>query len=113
MKKLPEASVFEIALLLFAFRSRYRVEGDSMLPLLEHGDEVLVHEGAGIEVGDIVIARHPHDEKIEMVKRVAGSFDNGKYFSLLGDNPPESTDSREFGLVEKRLIIGKVECLLK
>jgi nickel-type superoxide dismutase maturation protease len=111
MKKLPKASIFQIGLLLFAFRIRYRVEGDSMLPLLEDGDEVLVNEGAKIEVGDIVIARHPHHKDIEMVKRVAGIYDK-KFYSLLGDNPPESSDSRHFGLVEGKLIIGKVESRL-
>jgi len=111
MEELPEASFLEIALLLFDFRMRYRIEGESMLPLLKEGDEVLVNVGVRAGVGDIVIARHPHNEKIEMVKRVAGIYD-GKYYSLLGDNPEESTDSREFGLVEERLIIGRVEARL-
>ncbi|NNE99076.1 MAG: nickel-type superoxide dismutase maturation protease [Pyrinomonadaceae bacterium] len=94
-------------MLLFAFRSRYRVEGDSMLPLLEDGDEVLVNRRADIREGDIVIARHPHEDSIEMIKRVAGIYDE-RFYSLLGDNPPESSDSREFGLVEEKLIIGRV-----
>ena len=111
MENLPKASFYQIALLLFDYRTRYRVEGDSMLPMLKNGDEVLVNEGVKIEIGDIVIARHPHDEKIEMIKRVAGIYDK-KFYSLLGDNPPESSDSRHFGLVEEKNIIGKVESRL-
>ena len=111
MKKLPKAGIFEEFRLLFGFGYRYMIEGESMLPLLKEGDEVLVSKGVSINVGDIVIAKHPQNNKIEMVKRVAGIYD-GTYYSLLGDNPTESSDSREFGLVEEKLIIGRVDFLL-
>ena len=112
MSEIPEASIIEIGLLLFGLRSRYRVEGDSMLPLLENGEVVLVKKGVDVNEDDVVIAQHPHHEEIEMVKRIAGIHDK-KFYSLLGDNPEESSDSREFGLVEEKLIIGKVVCKLR
>ncbi len=83
-----------------------------MLPLLEDGDEVLVNKGVGVTEGDIVIAEHPQHEGIEMVKRVSGIHDE-KFYSLLGDNPAESSDSREFGLVEEELIVGRVDSRLR
>lgn len=83
-----------------------------MLPLLEDGDEVLVKKGVKVCEGEIVIARHPRTASIQMVKRVAGIYDK-KFYSLLGDNPEESSDSREFGLVEEKLIIGRVESRLR
>lgn len=107
MKKLPEASYFDIVLLLFAYRTRYRVEGDSMLPLLEKGDQVLVDENAKVKVGDIVIAEHPFKENVEMVKRIKEIDKEGRYF-LIGDNADESTDSRTFGSVSIQYIKGKV-----
>lgn len=112
MNELRDANFIDIALLLFDYLVRYRVEGDSMLPLLGHGEQVLVDENARIKIGDIVIAAHPFKKNVEMIKRVAQTDENGNYF-LLGDNPNESTDSRSFGFVKKSGILGKVKCRLK
>jgi nickel-type superoxide dismutase maturation protease len=107
MNKLPKVGLIETALLLFDFRTRYRVEGDSMMPLLKHGDQVTVDESAELDAGDIVIARHPFIKGVEMVKRIKEIDENGKYF-LVGDNPDESTDSRTFGAISVECIKGKV-----
>lgn len=102
----------ELLLLFIGRRSRYHVEGDSMLPILADGDEVLVNSYSSIDVGDIVIAKNPQDEDITIIKRVAGRYDRD-CFSLLGDNPEESIDSRHFGLVEKPLLVGRVVARLE
>lgn len=112
MNEVPEAGFIDIALLLFDYRVRYRVEGDSMLPVLKAGDQLVVDEHAGVGVGDIVIAQHPFMNSVEMVKRIAQIDERGRFF-LLGDNPAESTDSRTFGAVSIEYIKGKVISRLK
>ncbi len=107
MKKLPKATIFEIALLLFNYRTRYRVEGDSMTPSLMPGDQVLIDGNAEIAAGDIVVARHPFKKNLEMIKRVSEIDADEKYF-LISDNPAGSSDSRSFGPVPRGGIIGKV-----
>jgi nickel-type superoxide dismutase maturation protease len=83
-----------------------------MLPLLKPGDEVLVnpraYRGTAPRPGDIVVARHPFQPELKMIKRVSAVLDNGHY-QLQGDNPAESNDSRMFGPVTGRHILGRVE----
>jgi len=78
-----------------------------MQPLLEPNDEVLVNPSAAIQVGDIVIARHPHRTDVHLVKRVI-DFGEGGALRLVGDNPDESTDSRTLGNVPRVLVVGVV-----
>ena len=107
MKNIPPAGLFQKLLLLLDLRVRYRIEGDSMAPVLRDGDDVIVDGKAPVNIGDVVIARHPFRESVEMAKRVTGIDANGKFF-LVGDNADESTDSRTFGPVSGGLILGKV-----
>lgn len=107
MKKLPEASIFEVGLIFLGKRFKYIVEGNSMSPLLKDGDKVLVDRNAEINVGDIVIAKHPLERNSEIMKRVERINDHGHYF-LVGDNLADSTDSRDYGAVAKEYIKGKV-----
>lgn len=104
---MPKAGVFQRILLAFGWRVRYRIEGDSMLPVLADGDEVLAEETSRIRIGDIVISEHPFKKSVEMVKRVTAVDANEKFF-LVGDNADESTDSRNFGPVSIECIKGKV-----
>src|SRR5262245_33228166 len=112
MKNLPRASLFEIALVFFGSRHKYICEGKSMHPTLGDGEVVLVDREAKIEVGDIVVARHPEQQNSEVVKRVERINYRGHYF-LLGDNLEESNDSRHFGAVTKEYLRGKVVARLK
>jgi nickel-type superoxide dismutase maturation protease len=108
--ELKTCGVFGLLLLLLRRRRRFRVSGESMAPLLNPGDEVLIDPGAYRESpprpGDIVVARHPFRTDIQIVKRVATV--SGAQCSLAGDNPNESSDSRTFGEVPLEQIIGKV-----
>ena len=112
MQKLPKAGWLETVLLLFDYRTRYRIEGDSMAPTLMPGDQVSVDRKAEIAAGDIVVARHPFKKNVTMIKRVREVEENGLYF-LISDNSEGSTDSRSFGSVSKKLIMGKVVATLK
>jgi nickel-type superoxide dismutase maturation protease len=99
-------------LLYFAGRRiAFLVEGDSMAPTLKDGDTVLVDPRADINVGDIVLADHPYRSSVTILKRVAGIEADGGV-TLVGDNEVASTDSRTFGPVSIKSIIGRVECRL-
>ena len=58
-------------------------------------------------IGDIVVASHPKIKNKLIIKRIHKIYQNK--FDLRGDNLLSSTDSREFGLIELDLIIGKVD----
>jgi nickel-type superoxide dismutase maturation protease len=107
MNDLPNASFFEKALVLLGSRHKYICEGRSMNPTLKDGEVVLVDREAEIEVGDVVVAKHPVEQNSEVVKRVARINDRGHYF-LIGDNPDDSVDSRHYGAVTREYIKGKV-----
>jgi len=88
-----------------------RVSGNSMLPLLKPGEEILIdlqaYQNTHLQIGDLVIARHPQKPELKMVKRVISVLENGDCL-LQGDNPQESTDSRVFGAVKIDYILGRV-----
>jgi nickel-type superoxide dismutase maturation protease len=107
MNDLPEASLYEKALVFLGSRHKYICEGRSMNPTLKDGEVVLVDREAKIEVGDIVVAGHPIEHGSEVVKRVLRINEHGHYF-LMGDNPDDSIDSRDYGAVTLEYIKGKV-----
>jgi len=107
MKDLPKAGFYEIALIVLGYRHKYICEGTSMIPTLKDGEVVLVDRAAEIEVGDIVVAKHPIEQNSEVVKRVEQINEQGNYF-LVGDNLEDSNDSRHFGAVTREYIKGKV-----
>lgn len=106
MNDLPEASLYEMALVFLGSRHKYVCEGRSMNPTLRDGEVVLVDREARIGVGDIVVARHPLEQD-EVVKRVERISERGDYF-LVGDNLDDSIDSRHYGAVTREYIKGKV-----
>lgn len=63
-----------------------------MLPSLKPGQIVIAICTNKLRVGDIVIMDH---NRLEKIKRVTGLKDNTMY--VTGDNPANSTDSRNFG----------------
>ena len=111
MQTYPEdAGFFEYVLLVLGRRKRIRVTGASMLPGLKDGDELFVDERAYVNrqpaEGDIVLAWHPRQPDLKIIKRVSVVLDNGCW--LVGDNPAESTDSSQYGVFAFKRIIGKV-----
>lgn len=101
------------------------VEGRSMLPTMSPGDLVFVWKAAyGIPnpLGgyfllwtepasrDVVAAVNPNTKALIMkrVTPLSPGFIADGYYYLLGDNFYESVDSREFGPVPMRNILGKV-----
>jgi len=102
------------------------VEGPSMEPTLSDGDRVLVElwslRRRPPRSGDVVVLSGPGDESL--VKRVGQEPYPGKdpypaaalgirsslepSYVVLGDNPDQSRDSREFGRVPRHRFRGRV-----
>lgn len=112
MQILSIASAEEKEAYSLGLREIVRVAGDSMRPALHDGDLVLVDlKSEGFAIGDVVYVRHPFKMSVRMIKRIAEITDCG--FTLLGDNPSASTDSRTLGLISKSEILGKVTAILR
>ncbi len=100
----------EIGLWALGKRWRFRVKGNSMLPTLRPGDDILVvpvSQSTQLFPEDVIICRHPLTANLRLVKRVSETFFDGSCY-VLSDNPNEGSDSRSFGVVGRELIIGKV-----
>jgi len=82
------------------------VAGNSMEPTLKSGDWWLVRKTQRVKPGQIVAFWEPDRIDLLAVKRVdhevAGSW------WMLGDNPHTSIDSRSFGPVHGRQIVGRL-----
>ena len=111
-KELPEADWMDEAAFIGGFREIFRVAGDSMFPTLQEGDWVLVNPRAEYEVGDIAVARHPFKQSVTIIKRIAEILPGERYI-LLSDNLEESSDSRSFGAIPAKDLLGKAEALIK
>ncbi|MDQ6671195.1 MAG: nickel-type superoxide dismutase maturation protease [Chloroflexota bacterium] len=83
------------------------VRDTSMRPALSPGDRLLVGRWLRPRRRDLVVVRDPHQPSVYLVKRVASLEPNGDVV-LLADNPNVSRDSRHFGAVPGRLIVGRV-----
>ncbi|MEO0539543.1 MAG: S26 family signal peptidase [Cyanobacteria bacterium P01_A01_bin.105] len=122
---IARASWREIFCWLGRRRRRYQVVERSMLPTLQPGDTVLaaplnlshkVLNGAragSVRVGDIVIARHPTQANLLLIKRVKETFYDGGCY-LISDNLAEPTaqDSRSFGVIAADQLVARITCLL-
>lgn len=84
-----------------------KVAGESLTPLIEEGDFVLVVKIPFfyLRQGDVIVFRHPeYGTMIKLVEAI--SHKEGIVF-VVGTHPA-SKDSRSFGPVARREIIGKV-----
>ncbi len=87
--------------------ARFKIYGHSMEPQIGDGEEVLVSEVPfwfkKPQINDIV-AFVSKDNKV-LIKRVSGVVRGGYY--VQGDNREDSLDSRRFGKVLPKQIMGK------
>ena len=100
----------------------YTVDGHSMDPTLHTGQLLLINRLAYLrsspQVGDIVVVSFGNQGEITFVKRVegiAGQLVAGRLAPLgqnqlfiEGDNRSFSTDSRSYGPITERQVLGKV-----
>ncbi|MEV4447305.1 MULTISPECIES: nickel-type superoxide dismutase maturation protease [Streptomyces] len=82
------------------------VRGPSMVPTLQHGDRLVVQYGARVRPGDVVVLRHPFQQDLLVVKRIAERREGGWW--VLGDNAYAGGDSTDYGTVPEDLVLGKV-----
>ena len=79
-----------------------------MWPSLVDGDEMEFEalEEEELQIGDLVLFKHPFNTEITAVKRLV-AMDGEKYI-LEGDNPDPtaSQDSHNFGPVKREMILG-------
>jgi signal peptidase I len=141
-------SVVVSAFIIIFLYQPVRVEGTSMLPMLEDQDRLFINKLAyrvgDIHRGDVVVFLYPHDHEKSYIKRVIAlpgdmlRIDHGQvyvngarveepyvpsqfeddrsqpemtvpqqeYF-VMGDHRSVSSDSRDFGPVDRELIYGK------
>jgi nickel-type superoxide dismutase maturation protease len=86
---------------------RVKVAERSMEPALLPGDWLLVRRTRRIRPGQIVLARHPDQPGLLIVKRAARRTEVGWW--LQSDNPGAgAVDSRRFGAVPGPLVEGRV-----
>jgi nickel-type superoxide dismutase maturation protease len=78
-----------------------------MQPLLQPGDRLLVFQWRAPQAGDVAVMLLPDAQRTYAVKRVASIEANGDLI-VRGDNPNVSRDSRDFGSVPRRLVVGTV-----
>jgi len=84
-----------------------------MQTTLEPGDRVLVRRlgrKPPPSLGSVVVTWHPQRSELRLIKRLSRVDSTGLW--LLGDNPTESTDSRQLGAVPANLLRGEVVCRL-
>jgi nickel-type superoxide dismutase maturation protease len=86
-----------------------KVTGESLSPFFMGGDFVVVSKIPfvlrKIKAGDVVVFWHPVYGT--MIKKVEHISPDGEEIFVVGTHP-ESTDSRQFGPLERRQLIGKV-----
>jgi signal peptidase I len=141
-------SIIVSAFIIVFLYQPVRVEGTSMLPMLQDQDRLFINKIAyrvgDIHHGDVVVFLYPHDHTKSYIKRVIAvggdrlKIDHGQVFVndaplkegyvpiryedersqpetvippheywVMGDHRSISSDSRDFGPVERDLIYGK------
>lgn len=86
----------------------YTIFGHSMEPTFFEGQKVFVRKKwffCHLQKGDIIVLKDPRKQRM-LIKRIQ-KIDKNKLF-VVGDNTKHSTDSRQFGYIERKDTIGKV-----
>ena len=74
-----------------------------MLPRLVPGKIVLACGIGRLKIGDVVILMHDGLEKIKRISSIEGD-----QLFVLGDNGADSTDSRQFGAINRGYVVARV-----
>ena len=90
--------------------SYFRVQGQSMEPFSKEGDFVFVNRFSRLKEGDVAVLRHPVSLRL-LLKRIVRK--QGERYWFKGDNTDRSSDSRVFGWVSKKHILGRAKVIHK
>lgn len=84
--------------------------GNSMFPTYKDGEYLFSVPTSFNKVreGDVLIFRTPYDPKRVVIKRVAMKSTATRELFFLGDNSSDSYDSRNYGFVPYKYVLGKV-----
>jgi mitochondrial inner membrane protease subunit 1 len=85
---------------------RVVVAGESMLPVFQPGDRLLLGRIGGLRPGHVIGLPDPRDEKRLLIKRIHALSESR--VEVRGDNEDASTDSRHFGPVPRARLAGRV-----
>ena len=83
--------------------SHFIIRGTSMMPNYKPGAHVFSFNWGAVSVGDVVVTTV---KGRLLIKRIT-KMDQKRVF-LAGDNTNQSTDSRSFGWIDRKLVVGKV-----
>lgn len=108
-KELPDADAVEKQAYLQGFRQIFVIKGNSMFPTLKDGDCIIFNPELEPETGDIILFNHPFIQNLKVVKRISEITAEGNLI-VLGDNPSESTDSRSYGAILAKNVLGVAVC---
>ena len=109
------AATLTVVLVLIGLCTRFvaipwTVDGESMAPALRSGDRVLVdlwsYRSRSPVAGEAVLLVGPGS--VRMVKRVSKRRSPPGFLHVLGDNPADSVDSRQFGPIPCEAVRGRV-----
>jgi nickel-type superoxide dismutase maturation protease len=75
-----------------------------MVPTLDEGDRLLCRSIWRARVGDLVVVSAPDEPTRALVKRVVAL--RGGRLEVRGDNEAVSVDSRHFGALEPKALLG-------
>tara|TARA_Y100001968_G_scaffold59748_1_gene50745 strand:- start:306 stop:602 length:297 start_codon:yes stop_codon:yes gene_type:complete len=85
-----------------------------MAPTIKEGDLIIFkpydHYESKLIIGDIVVAKNPLKGSQLIIKRLSKKDVYG--VELLGDNEYLSTDSRHFGLINYKELVGIVDRII-
>ena len=89
--------------------------GCSMFPTYRDGELVIstrIFRKNKIKPGDVMVFKQPYDKERLLIKRVSEVFKDSKgevqSIFFLGDNTPDSYDSRNFGYVLVEDLVSKI-----
>jgi signal peptidase I len=94
--------------------SYFMVKEQSMEPFCQEGDFVVVNRMSYLfsrpKVGQLVVLKDPRDSR-RIVKRIGVVKDS--FVWVEGDNREKSTDSRNFGWVSVKALLGQAKVIHK